>query len=347
MMNFSLLFQGLRTGAIVLLLSAVASMQAHAAGGEDIEIERQSWVFSGITGQYDKAQLQRGFKVYREVCASCHGLSRVRFRNLYEPGGPEFSVEGVKALAAEWPNQIIDGPNDDGEMFERAPLTSDPILGPFRNEKAARAANNGAYPLDLSLITKARAVGNNQSWPLHILQMAHDIVTGYQEGGSDYLYALLTSYEHAPKYKVGPGEKLEQVPHGDAIDDSDELKPGFVACASIDKANPTLKTCNKLSDGMNYNASFPGHQIAMLAPLGENAMLVSYLEDGQKAPAGLSVPPTSLEQNAKDVTAFLSWTADPSLNARKQIGWQVLVYLLITTVLLFLGKKIIWSRLKT
>ena len=268
---------------------------AHAAGGDHIKIERQPWSFSGFTGRLDKVQLRRGFQVYQEVCAACHGLKRVRFRNLVEEGGPEFDEENVKALAKEWANQIVDGPNDDGEMFERPPKLSDPILGPFKNDKAARAANNGALPPDLSIIAKARSVHNEAPWYLHIFLMLRDVITAYQEGGADYLYALMTGYEEDPP-------------------------EGF-----------------ELADGMSYNKAFPGHQIAMAPPLDED----NFVEYQENAGA-----PSSLDQNARDLAAFLHWAADPSHNQRKEIGWIALLYLLVTTALLYLGKKSIWSRIK-
>lgn len=294
--------QPMRALGLAVSVLAISAGTVWAASGSAIHIERQSWTFGGMTGQYDKAQLQRGFKVYQEVCAACHSLSQVRFRNLNEPGGPEFAIEGVKTLAAEWANQI-ETPDlaDDGTIITRVPLVSDPMVGPFRNEKAARAAFNGAYPPDLSLITKARTIDNHDSWPLHILQMAKDTLFAYQEAGSDYTYALLIGYKDKP--------------------------------ADFE-----------LSPGMSYNDAFPGHQIAMTPPLSDGS--VEYLEDGEKAPEGVIVPKATLQQNAKDVTAFLSWAADPSLNTRKQIGWQVMIYLLITTVLLYLGKKKIWARAK-
>ncbi len=288
-----------RTISVALSALALSAGAVWAAGGAHIEIERQAWSFSGIAGKYDQEQLQRGFKVYREVCASCHALSRVRFRNLSEPGGPEFPVESVKQLAADWPNQITDGPNDDGEMFERAARASDPILGPHANEKAARAAFNGAYPPDLSLITKARTYENHSAWPLHVVQMGKDIVTGYQEAGADYVYALLTRYK-----------------------------------GSEPDAN-----------GMYENGAFPGNKIAMAPPLTESITVAYGDEDGAKTD-GLVMPAASVEQNSKDVTAFLAWAGDPSLNSRKQIGWQVMIYLLITTILLYLGKKRLWARVK-
>lgn len=282
-------------GAAVIVVSfALGPPRAVAAGGEPIHIERHDWTFSGFFGLFDKQQLQRGFQVYQEVCAACHGLNRVYFRNLTEPGGPEFPTDGVKALAAEWPNQIPDGPNDEGEMFERPARLSDPIRGPFANDNAARAVNNGALPPDLSLITKSRAVGSHAPWYLHVFYMLGDMLTAYQESGADYVYALLTGYKEAPA--------------------------GFT-----------------LAEGMSYNLAFPGHQIAMIQPIADDGS-VDY-QDGAGAKS-------SLKQNAEDVTAFLAWASDPKLATRKYIGWQVMLYLLVTTVLLYLGKKRIWSRVK-
>ena len=105
--------QALGAGFALALISGAALA---AETGRETEIERQSWPFSGFTGQFDKAQLQRGFQVYKEVCSNCHGLQRLSFRNLVQPGGPEFPEEAVKKLAAEWPNQITDGPNDQGKI---------------------------------------------------------------------------------------------------------------------------------------------------------------------------------------------------------------------------------------
>jgi ubiquinol-cytochrome c reductase cytochrome c1 subunit len=282
------------TGSLLAGFAVLAAgASAHAAGGGHIEIERQTWPFAGFSGQYDKAQLQRGFLVYKEVCASCHGLNRIFFRNLVQPGGPEFPEEAVKALAAGWPNQITDGPNDEGQMFERPAKLSDPMRGPYKNEKEARAAQNGAYPPDLSIIVKARAVERSPAWYVHPFLMLGDIAKGYQEGGADYMHALLTGYTDPPEGVT-------------------------------------------VSDGMYYNKAFPGHQLAMPPPLSDERLTES---DGYKA------PPT-VENMSRDVTAFLAWAADPTLNQRKRIGWQVMLYLLITTLLLYLGKKRIWASIK-
>jgi ubiquinol-cytochrome c reductase cytochrome c1 subunit len=144
------------------------------------------WSFSGPLGTYDKEQLQRGFQVYREVCASCHSLDLVAFRTLAEHGGPGFSEDVVKALAAEY--QITDGPNEEGDMFERPGIPSDRFPAPFANEEAAKASNNGAAPPDFSLIAKARAP--ERGFPTFVA----DIFTQYQESGPDYITSLLTGY---------------------------------------------------------------------------------------------------------------------------------------------------------
>jgi ubiquinol-cytochrome c reductase cytochrome c1 subunit len=281
----------LRAAALVALAAALAPVAGLAASeGEHVSIPRQKWTFGGIFGQFDDAQLQRGFQVYQEVCSACHGLNGVAFRNLVEPGGPQFPEEAVKELARNWPNKVLDGPNDEGKMFEREPRLSDPVLGPYRNEKEARAAQNGALPPDLSLIAKARSVEPTSPWYIHPFLMLRDVAVAYQEGGVDYTYALLDGYKETP--------------------------PGFT-----------------LAEGMSYNTAFPGHQIAMAPPLSKDR-IVTY-QDGSGSP----------EQNMKDVTAFLAWAGDPSLEARKHMGWQVILYLLITTVLLYLAKKRLWSKL--
>lgn len=282
--------KSLRLAAAALGLALAAPATAFAAGGGEHHIERQKWAYGGFFGQYDKQQLQRGFQVYKDVCSACHGLSRVAFRSLAEPGGPEFPEEAVKALAAAWPNQIVDGPDDSGKMFERPARLADPIRGPYKNEQEARAAQNGALPPDLSLITRARNVHNTAPWYKHIFLMGRDIARGYQEGGSDYLYALMTGYHEAPK--------------------------GFA-----------------LADGMSYNTAFPGNQIAM----------PNVLDGGPVAYEANAGAKASQAQNAADVTAFLAWAADPSLNERKRLGWQVMLYLLITTLLLYVGKRRIWA----
>ena len=178
---------------------AVFAPAALAAGGAE-QPPRQSWSFSGPFGTFDRAQLQRGFKVYKEVCAACHGLELLAFRNLSQPGGPGFTTGQVQALAAT--HQVKDGPNENGEMFERPGRPSDRFPKPFPNPEAAKAANGGAVPPDFSVIAKARTY--ERGFPLYLL----DIVTQYQEQGVDYITALLLGYEAPPK-----GVKVEDGLH--------------------------------------------------------------------------------------------------------------------------------------
>ncbi|MEM7169333.1 MAG: cytochrome c1 [Pseudomonadota bacterium] len=244
---------------VALTMGLVAASPSVSQAAEGVAIPSHSWSFSGPFGHYDKIQLQRGFQVYREVCAGCHGIKYIAFRNLAALG---YSEDEIKAMASDY--LIEDGPDDDGEMFERAGKPSDLFPDPFPNEKAAAAANGGAAPPDLSLIAKARA------------------------GGPDYTYALMIGYEDPP--------------------------------ADFE-----------LLEGLNYNKYFPGHQIAMPSPLYEDA--VTY-EDGTAA---------TIEQMSEDVTAFLMWTAEPTMEQRKETGIKVMMFLIIFTIILYIAKRKIWA----
>lgn len=149
--------------------------------------EEMDWSFAGPFGSYDKGQLQRGLKVYREVCASCHSLDLVAFRTLEDLG---YSEPQTRALASEY--QVEDGPDDTGEMFMREATPSDHFPPPFDNPEQAAASNNGAAPPDLSLMAKARSA--ERGFPTFVF----DIFTQYNEAGVDYMHALLTGYEEAP-----------------------------------------------------------------------------------------------------------------------------------------------------
>jgi ubiquinol-cytochrome c reductase cytochrome c1 subunit len=325
-----------RAAVVTALIAGVPSLAQAASDGP--AIERNKWSFGGPFGQFDEAQLQRGFQVYKEVCLSCHGLKRVYFRNLVQAGGPKFSEEGVKALAASWPNKVFDGPNDNGDiadrkgnLIKRPAKLSDPILGPYDNDNQARAAQNGALPPDLSLIARARNLDYTGPIWLHPFAMLKDVVNGYQEGGTDYTYALLTGYaDQPPAYSAGRSGHLVVVADKDVKDEK-----AVQRCASVTRGEGGAPdTCNKLQDGMYYNRAFPGGQIAMPAPL---ASPVAYQPN-----AGAT---SSIEQNAKDLSAFLAWTADPKHDERKRIGWQVLLYMVIMSALLYIGKKRIWANL--
>ncbi len=167
-----------RLGALAgTALFAFSLAAAPARGAEDIHVPHQQWHFDGPFGTFDRASLQRGLQVYQEVCAGCHGLKYVAFRNLADLG---YSVDEIKAFASE--ATIEDGPDDEGEMFEREGRPSDYFPSPFPNVQAAAAANGGAAPPDLSLMAKARM------------------------GGADYIYALMIGYEDPPPgFELGEG----------------------------------------------------------------------------------------------------------------------------------------------
>ncbi len=189
---------------------AVLAPSAYAAEGV-VKPPPEKWSFSGPFGKFDRAQLQRGYKVYKEVCANCHAASLVRFRNLSQPGGPEFTTGQVLALAATY--QVKDGPNDQGEMFERPGRPADAFPSPFPNEQAARAANGGAYPPDMSVLAKARTY--ERGFPRFVF----DIFTQYQEQGPDYIHALLNGYkDEAPKgVTLQPGQYYNEYMPGHLI----------------------------------------------------------------------------------------------------------------------------------
>ena len=258
----------MKTKILAALVAGIVSLAAASAvnAAESVKIPKQKWSTDGALGHFDREQLKRGWQVYKQVCAACHSAHQLYYRNLGDIG---FSEAEVKAIAAA--DNVPAGPNEagethvDGQPIMRPALSSDKLVAPYANPNAARAANNGALPPDLSLMTKAR------------------------KNGTDYVYALLTGYKEAPT--------------------------GF-----------------QLQQGMNYNAYFPGHQIAMPAPLVEGA--ITY-ENG---------PAATVDQMARDVTAFLTWSAEPELEERKRMGIKILAFLLVFTALAFALKRKIWAH---
>ncbi len=244
-----------RLAAVAALLTGFAAAPAFA---QEIELPKQNWSFDGPFGTFDKAAAQRGFQIYKDVCSNCHSMKQVYYRNL---SGIGLSDAQIKAIAA-----TVDVPTigDDGQPTERKGLPADHFKSPYPNERAARAAQNGALPPDQSVIEKAR------------------------EGGADYIFALLTGYTDPP--------------------------------AGV-----------KMGDGMNYNKYFPGHQIAMAAPLSDGR--VDYI-DGTK--------PT-LEQEARDVTTFLAYVANPEMEERKRTGIRVVLFLAMLSGLTYVVKRQVWS----
>ena len=171
------------------ILSFLAFVPVVQASEDGHALPQQHWSFDGVFGTYDRGALQRGFQVYSQVCAACHSMKHLSYRNLSALG---YTADEVKAIASQY--TTMDGPDDEGEMFERAMRPSDKFKSPFENENAARYANGGALPPDLSLITKARA------------------------GGADYVYGLLTGYEEPPEGEVvAEGQHLNKVMTGNKI----------------------------------------------------------------------------------------------------------------------------------
>jgi ubiquinol-cytochrome c reductase cytochrome c1 subunit len=227
----------------------------------------------GPFGTFDRQQLQRGFQVYKEVCAGCHSLSLVSFHDLHQLG---YNEAEVKAIANQWAIEVPSVNPDTGEAATRKAIPSDKFPSPYANETAARAANNNALPPDLSLMAKAR------------------------HGGSAYIYSLLTGYQNQP--------------------------------AALVKEFPGAKT----PAGLHYNPYFANLNIAMPPPITADGQ-VTYAE-GNPAP--------TVDQMAKDVAAFLLWTAEPNLQGRHKGGVAVLIFLIVATVLGYMSYRNIWAEAK-
>jgi len=186
---------------LIITIFFFSSVNLYSA--EKVEYLKTDWSFKGLFGKFDRSSLQRGYQVYTEVCASCHSMKYVSYRNLGEKGGPEFSEEAVKAIAASF--EVNDGPNADGEMFTRPGKLSDKFVMPYENVKAAQAANGGAYPPDMSVLVKARG------------------------GGVDYIYSLLQGYEDAPSGMIlDEGVHYNKYMYGNKIKMSAPLSEGIV-----------------------------------------------------------------------------------------------------------------------
>lgn len=301
-------------------LAATASLPAAgpasaAAGG--VPLPQQEWSFAGPFGTYDRAAMQRGLQVYREVCATCHGLKYVAFRNLADLG---YNEDEVKAIAAEY--TIVDGPNDEGEMFERPGAPSDYFPDPFPNVKAAAAANGGAAPPDLSLMAKARV------------------------GGPDYIHGILVGYEDLVPQDILRGifereTQLRQEQYEASLADyevllaayNEKIEDGQQATRPVEPAQPEPVESIEdlgLADTSNFNAHFPGYGIAMAQPLYPDS--VEYA-DGT---------PATVDQMAMDVSHFLMWAAEPKLEARKHTGLKVLIFLVVFTGVLYAAKRKVW-----
>jgi ubiquinol-cytochrome c reductase cytochrome c1 subunit len=277
----------LRKGiALAALGLALVSGPALAAGSQ-APLKHAEFSFEGPFGKFDQAQLQRGYKVYREVCASCHSMDLVFFRNLGQKGGPFYDPKYpnpndnpyVKAIAAEY--QINDLDSETGDVVQRPGVPADRFPNPFPNEAAARASNGGAMPPDLSVITKAR------------------------HHGTHYVYSLLSGYKTPPKgLTVAAGQYYNPYMAGDLTafwtGSHDDVPPGgFIAMP------PQLEP-----DKVTF-------------------------DDGTKS---------TIDQQAKDVAAFLTWAAEPKAEERKSFGLAAMIYLLIFAGLLYASYRRIWRN---
>ena len=203
---------------VIIILFTINNLQAAGSG----DLLKVNWSFKGLTGKFDRASLQRGYQVYKEVCSSCHSMQYLSYRNLGEKGGPEFSEVEVKAIAASI--EIEDGPDSQGEMFTRAGRPSDKFKSPYPNVNASIAANGGAYPPDMSVLVKARP------------------------GGSNYIYSVLMGYEEPPanmilddgvyynKYMIGNKIKMSAPLSEDIVEYTDGTE------ASVDQMSKDVTT---------------------------------------------------------------------------------------------------------
>ena len=347
------------------ILSGVAAMavamSAHAAGGAKTpRAPEGGWAFEGMFGKFDDASVQRGYKVYREVCSSCHSMNLVTFRNLGEPGGPYYMPEYapndnpvVKAFAAEYSYTELD---DIGDEVERPGRPADPFKSPWTSEQQARAANGGAYPPDMSVIVKARG------------------------GGADYIYSLLTGYpENAYDAELQLGDEDHPEDTGTLTQPAGlyynpyfagDTKPnwegdprhapygGFLAMApqlSEPDGGPGVDCraeFNNAIDGLKaeYAASHEGAADQVTVADLEPAALEAALQEVY----GLCFPRVeyydgtypSKDQLAQDVTAFLAWASEPKQEFRRSAGLSVMLFLLVLAVLLWLSYRRIWRNVE-
>jgi len=205
----------IRTISLIIIFFGI---QLSPNAAEKVEYLKTDWSFKGPFGKFDRAALQRGYQVYKEVCSSCHSMKYLSYRNLSQKGGPEFTEAQAKAIAASF--EVKDGPNADGEMFMRPGRLSDKFVMPYENEKAAQAANGGAYPPDMTVLVKARG------------------------GGVDYIYSLLQGYEDPPAgFSLDDGVYYNKYMYGNKIKMSNQLADGLVEYS--DGTNATVEQMSK------------------------------------------------------------------------------------------------------
>jgi ubiquinol-cytochrome c reductase cytochrome c1 subunit len=262
---------------------------ALAAG--DSHVVNFDFPFEGPFGSYDQMQLQRGLQVYTEICAACHGLQFVSFRNLHDEGGPALPEDQVRAYAEQfevWDPTLFEG---EGDFRPATPADKFPM-------------SNLSNAPDLSLMAKARK-GFEGPYGTGLAQFFNGM------GGAEYIASILAGYEEEPECAL----------EGDPMD-------GYYNTAFAAGGFP--ETCVN-EDGSHM---VPGSYIAMAPPLyGDDV----FYEDGS---------PTDIESVSQDVAAFLMWTAEPKLVARKQAGLTGVIFLTLLSVLLYLTNKRLWAPVK-
>ena len=211
--------------------NSIAAEQSH-------KLLEPSWSFKGFFGKFDRAQLQRGYQVYTEVCSACHSIKYLSYRNLSQPGGPEFSDQQAKIIASQF--EVIDGPNSEGEMFTRPARLSDKFVGPYANEQAATAANGGAYPPDMSVLVKARKGGASY---------IYSVLLGYDDPPSDISLddgVYFNTYMNGKKIKMAKPLSEDLVQYSDGTQATEEQMAKDVVTFLAWAAEPKLEERHKL-----------------------------------------------------------------------------------------------------
>ena len=358
--------------------AAAIAATAHAAGGSLHAHEPEGgWAFEGPVGELDMASVQRGYQVYREVCAACHSMRLLSYRNLGEPGGPFYDPEYpnannnplVKSFAAQ--DEILSTePNDVGDYDFRPARTSDPFKSPYPNDAAARAANGGALPPDLSVITKAR------------------------HGGASYIYSLISGYpsedvfstREIPAEEMPAAAESEAEAEGEGVEaaEAGEMEAAEMADAETAPAEgegeaetaeaaapamPMMETVLKVSEIDSSHYDFSKYKGELVQPVGQyynpymaGDVSAQWRGDPRKTPPGgfLAMPPqlsdgrvsyldgteATVEQMSIDIANFLQWAGEPKQSQRKSTGLAVMIYLLIFAVLLWFSFHRIWRNVK-
>lgn len=321
----------LRLLSIALASLAIGGTALAGGGQKHAHAPDGGWPFEGAFGKFEKDSLQRGYQVYQQVCSTCHGMDLMRYRNLGQKGGPFYDPAypnpndspWVKALADQVYLSGVDIDQDTGEEIDRNARPSDAFRNPYRNDAAGRAANAGALPPDLSVITKARHGGASY---------VYSLLTGYPEEGAIEVVDLPNG---ARETRIYP-DKMKKDDHDDTHTDgvSHGTKSSYIVQAPLQYYNPYM-----LGDTTAQYTGDPRHApyggfLAMADPLANQVGLLEY-QDGTEA---------TKAQMAYDVSQFLAWAGEPKMENRKSLGLAVMIYLFILAILLWFSYRQIWRN---